>query len=216
MGILKSILFGSEGCYESKIANISFEKLDRPGYSLIEGAKGSNFFHNCVCYLAEKCLTSKAFILATQGYLHTLVHELGHAGTYKYFTTHAPNVTIITNHCSGFTSYFPRFYRSASPIKKTIMNIGGPMSNMIFSSTKLIAAAALKDYISWPVALVLGTGSVVWMSGELLYAFTSAYKQDQGDFGCIAERSKVHLVISAAALIGQYALGILGTAALLT
>lgn len=80
--------------------------------------------------------------------------------------------------------------------------------DIAFSSCKLVAATALKSYISWPVALALGIGAVIWMSGELLYAYVSASNRDHGDFGCIARRGNTHLALAGAALASQCALGI--------
>jgi len=59
-------------------------------------------------------------------------------------------------------------------LEKTIVDVSGPLGDIAFSSCKLIAATALKNYLFWPIALALGSGGVIWMSGEFLYAYISA------------------------------------------
>lgn len=86
--------------------------------------------------------------------------------------------------------------------------MAGPMGDIAFSIGKLIAASALRKHLPWPVALALGSGAIFWMSGELLYAYVSAKKKDQGDFGWIARRGNAHLALASTALVALCALGI--------
>ena len=96
----------------------------------------------------------------------------------------------------------------ASDLTQTVISIAGPMGNVAFSTCKLVAATALKNYLPWPIALTLGSGAVIWMSGELLYAYVSALNRDHGDFGQIACCGNTHLALASTALISQVALGI--------
>ena len=94
-----------------------------------------------------------------------------------------------------------------------LCDAAGPLAQMAFSSLRLVAAVALRNYISWPLSFVLGAGAVYHMMEELTYAVESTIS-GAGDFGSIASSSKTHLALASAALIGECALGILSASAL--
>jgi hypothetical protein len=125
----------------------------------------------------------------------------------KVLTGQNSEVIFFTSLCVGMNRY-PSAMGNASDWKQTAINIAGPMGDMAFSSCKLVAATALKSYLSWPVALALGSGAVMWMSGELLYAYVSASNRSHGDFGWIARRDHTHLALASTALVSQCALGV--------
>lgn len=90
----------------------------------------------------------------------------------------------------------------------TIRLMAGPMANIAFSSIEIIAATALRNYLSWPVSLVLAGGAFTWIAGELLCIYTSIVNKSDGDFGQIAKKNgKAHLSLAAATIVTEVALG---------
>ena len=154
------------------------------------------------------CLDSNAFRWITQGYTHVFLHEMGHAIVCKLITGENSEVTVYKNSCRG-VNLNCLTQPGLSDWEKTAVCIAGPMADITFSISKLIVAKALKNYLSWPVAIALGGGAIIWISGEMLYAYVSASKKDSGDFGLIARHGNTHLALASATLISQCALAIL-------
>lgn len=202
MSFLKSVLFGSEGSYNVFGTIVKFQN-ELPSYLTPPNLDGAGV----VSQLAFKCINSNAFRWITQGYTHVFVHEMSHALACKVLIGQNSEVDFFTSLCIG-KNRLPPAVACASGWKQTVIYTSGPMGDIAFSTCKLVAATALKSYLSWPVALALGSGAVVWMSGELLYAYVSAAKKDNGDFGNIARRGNTHLALASTALISQCALGI--------
>lgn len=202
MSFLKSVLFGYEGSYNILGAPVKFEN-ELPPHLKPPSLDGAGV----ISQLAFKCINSNAFRWITQGYTHVFVHEMSHAIACKVLTGLNSKVNFFTSLCVGMNQYPPAI-RNASDWKQTVISIAGPMGDVAFSTCKLIAATALKSYLSWPVALALGSGAVIWMSGELLYAYISASNGDHGDFGRIARHGNIHLALASTALVSQCALGV--------
>lgn len=200
MSFIKSILFGCEGTYNIFGIKVNFEKEDPSDGPSLEGA-------GFISKASNKCINSNAFRLITQGYSHVFIHEMTHALTFKLLSNQNGLVTIFKDSCTGKTE-FPFPLENLGNWRKTIVTIAGPMGNIAYSTCKLVAAMALKSYLSWPIALALGSGGVIWIAGELLYAYTSALNKDIGDFGNIARHSDTHLTLASTALVSQCALGI--------
>lgn len=200
MSFLKSLLFGSEGSYNICGIQAKFEK-EVHSLNPFPNLEGAGF----ISKMAITCINSNMFRWITQGYAHVFVHEMSHALTFKLLSGQDTTIKIYKSSCNGES-----FHRLAThpDWKKTIVDVAGPIGDIAFSTCKLVAATALKSYLSWPVALTLGSGAVIWMSGELLYAYTSALNRDTGDFGCIASYGKTYLALASTALVSQYALGI--------
>jgi hypothetical protein len=198
MSFIKSILFGCEGSYNIFGTSVKY-KSDNYNYSL----KGAGF----ISQLASECINNNAFRLLTQSYVQVLVHEMSHVLAGKIFTGKNSNIVLYTNTCSAITS-LPREFNELADWKKSVIDIAGPMGSIAFSSCKLMAATALKPHLSWPASLVIGSGAIMWISGELLYASVSASKKDHGDFGCIAQKGNTHLALSTTAILSEVALGI--------
>jgi hypothetical protein len=203
MSFLKSVLFGYQGSYNVFGIQVKFENELPPDFirpnSNLNGA-------GVISQLAYKFFKSNAFHWITQLHTHVFVHEMGHALSIKALTGQNSEVKIFYKR--GGVTQPPAALRYASDWKQTVVEAAGPMADIAFSTCKLVAATALKRYLSWPVALVLGSGAVMWMFGELLYAYVSASKKDDGDFGCIARRGNTHLALASTALVSQCALGI--------
>lgn len=202
MSFLKSVLFGSKGSYNIFGTKVKFQN-ELPSYLTLPSLNGAGI----ISKLAFNCINSNAFRWITQGYTHVFVHEMSHAIACKVLTGQNSKVDFFTSLCIGKNAS-PPAVTYASDWKKTVINVAGPMGDIAFSTCKLVAATALKSYLSWPVALALGSGAVVWMSGELLYAYVSAANKDHGDFGKIASRGNTHLALASTALVSQVALGI--------
>lgn len=202
MSILKSMLFGCEGTYNLFGIPVKFTN-EVPAAWIPRGIDGAGF----ISQLALRCLNNRVFNWITQGYTHVFVHEMSHALANQLLIGQNSEVFCYTSLCVGQVKY-PQKAITLSDWKKTITDIAGPIGNMAFSTCKLVAATALKNYLSWPVTLALGGGAVIWMTGELFYACVSAYNGSQGDFGCIGRRGNAHLALASIALVSQYALGI--------
>lgn len=200
MSFLKSVFFGSEGSYNIFGIQANFKKEVPSWYPSIN-LEGAGF----ISKTAIKCINSNMFRWITQGYAHVFTHEMSHALTFKLFSGQDTTIEVFKSSCTGRT----RLPLATLPDwKNTIVIVAGPMGDIAFSTCKLVAATALKSYLSWPVALALGSGAVIWMSGELLYAYTSALNRDDGDFGCIASYGNTYLALASTALVSQCALGI--------
>lgn len=193
---------------------VDFQTAKRPAYAF-----GSS---NLVLRAADACLNSRIFRWISLGGAHVFVHEMGHAIKYRLMGR-KPRVVIMTNSCSGYT-YIPlRYYRPwyfplirliereppLSSFQNVVVYAAGPLTNMAFSCCQLVMAVALKTYITWPISGILAGGGFIWMTGELLYAITTACRGD-GDFGAIAREGILPLTLATAALVGEFALGIWG------
>lgn len=221
--LLKSLLFGSEGSYNVFGIDVTFEKGDllpynspSPTYYFTSPTTDSSIFNaftKSIGHLANYCLNSNTLRLATQGYAHTFVHEMGHALAFKMLTNRIPVVHIDTNLCEGKTfSEFKTFndQNALSPTRDSLVSAAGPMADILFSNCELAAAASLISYAPvalTPVALTIGLGAAMWTTGELFLAYIST-SSGEGDFGDIAKHGPKHLALASAALVGQCVLGL--------
>lgn len=207
MSFLKSVIFGAEGSYNILGVDVTFEKSNSPSYSFASSTGGSgvlSIFTKSLGYLADNCLNSNVFRVVTQGYAHTFVHEMGHALACRVLTDVKPKVRVFTDLCTGRT-----YVGDPGSLIDSIICASGPLANMAFSGCKLVGATALRGYLSMPVAITIGAGAIVWMTGELFLASISASDKDLGDFGRIARYGSTNLTLASTALIGQCALGVL-------
>ncbi len=203
MSFLKSLLLGSSGSYNICGTIVNFEEQENRCLDVNKALSGAGL----ISTLAIKCINSTAFRLISQGYLHIFVHEMGHAISCKLLTKKDSTIKIFTNSCTG-VNITPESFKNLSDWEQSVSDAAGPLANIAFSSLKLVAAAALKDYLTVPLSLVLGSGGVIWISGELLYAYICSSKENEGDFGRIAQRSGFHLSIASVAIVAQCALGL--------
>lgn len=210
MSIIKSLLLGNEGNYNILGVQVEFQK-ELPSYLSLPSLDG----HGVISKLAIKCLNSDIYRLFSLAYVHMLVHEISHAIAYKLITKYKSSITLFTKRGCAQTTY-PRKAFDCQDWKITIIDAAGPLGDMAFSSCQFVAACALKKYISWPISLMLGGGAMLFMAGELFYAYSSASKRDNGDFGHIAKRSISHLAFASIALISSCALGIFGASKFLS
>ncbi|MDE3056208.1 MAG: hypothetical protein KGI80_05940 [Verrucomicrobiota bacterium] len=129
---------------------------------------------------------------------------MGHALINKLLTGRSSDIWIFTKECTGTAG----ITQSGSPWKDLAIFLAGPMANIAFASSKLIAAAALRRYFLGIATLILGGGGSLWMAGELFYAFTSATQRNDGDFGKIAKQGNGYLALASLLLVLQCALGV--------
>lgn len=206
MSLLKSILFGCEGDYHIFGFPVKFQKGAKNTLPLnfrmpkLEGAA-------LISQLASICMNSHTFRLITQGYTHVVAHEMSHALACKLLTGKNSQIYIDTTSCVGITEMNNR--STLAKWQDTVINLAGPMGDIAFSQCIFIALKEFKNHFSWPIYLVLRGGAVSWISGEILYAYSSALKRDNGDFGNIATNGKNHLLFACAAIVCQLALGVL-------
>lgn len=205
MSFLKSLFLGSEGSYKVFGVPVSFE--DR--------ASDSNSNPGGVLAVAKKCLDNTVFRFANLSYAHVFFHEMGHVLMSKQFPRKdlfsiQPNaevvqeVTIFTKTCEGVTI---NGTLGLTGWKKTLVCVSGPMANIAFSTVMLAAAQVLKgSIVTLPIALALECGAVYEIAGELYYAYDSATKEDDGDFGLIARQGDKFLGVAGIALIAEAAL----------
>lgn len=206
MNFLNSIIFGKDGQYTIFGINVAFQKPDTDiPYHKPSDSDLLPSFLNSIQHIPLDFLNSRTFQVLTQGYCHVFFHEMGHCIASKFFANNQNKIDIFTNILGGY---------SKGLAQNSIVYLAGPMAGMTFSACKLLTVLALKTYLSTPIVLLLGTGSLLWMTGELLYAATSACGVNfgpidlTGDFGKIAENSSLHLALATAALVGEYALAI--------
>jgi hypothetical protein len=207
MNSLSSVFFGTEGLHQILGVNVNFVKespcilrfgCQRPSLS--------EYAYN---------LSQRIVCVVSQYYLHTLAHEMGHVLAYKLLTGYTPKIFIYTEDLGGSTTNFYTDKNGAhhqiervSPVVDSIINISGPMLSIAFCTLKLIAAVALRSYLTLPVAALTGYIALVFIASEILYASISAYCRDNGDFGLIAKNGSSHLTLATVALVAEVAFGI--------
>jgi len=203
MNSLSSVFFGTEGSHQILGVEVNFRQ-ESPcvmRWPPTTPTLGERFMRVCMGI--------------NQVYLHTLAHEMGHVLAYKLLTGYTPKIFIYTEDIGGSTTNFYTDKNGAhhqietdSPVVDSIINISGPMLSIAFCTLKLIAAVALRSYLTLPVAALTGYIALVFIANEILYALLSAYCRDTGDFGQIANNGSTHLALASVALVGEIALGI--------
>lgn len=206
MNFVSSLFLGSVGQYNFFGQSVSFTdqfQNSTPSHILQE---------NCIISTLIIPLRNRYISCLSGGYAHVFVHEMGHALAYKLLTGNHSPVFIYQNPCSGGTDY-PTITITTG-WKSTVINLAGPMMGIAFEIGKLVAAAALFN-ICWPASLLLASGAVIWITGELVYAITSSFGAT-GDFSIIRRNGGIlHLVLSLILLIAACVFGVLAAATLL-
>lgn len=203
MNFLSSICFGKLGNYRFLGIDVEFTSNAKVSFSF-DGHIGLSPIR-LLGYCATTCLNNKAFRLLSFGYLHTFVHEMGHALAHKILGSQSVYIKVDVSSCCGCTGGNSA---NGSKFREFIGVIAGPVTDMAFSSIQLVAAAALRSYVGAPVAGFVAGGAIMWMTGELFYAFYSTVNQDNGDFGRISRMGILPFAAATAALVGTFAFGI--------
>lgn len=209
--LIRSVMFGDAGHYQMFGVSVSFRNTHYSQEAEEQLASSQEMKGlGVISKLASHCIQNKKLQALAMGNVHVLTHELSHALAAKLLTKFFVSVDIYPNDTSGTTN-FPPAINDIQPWKRSVINAAGPLGDALFSSGQLmLAAAALKTPCLKPLGIALGVGAVMWLSGELLYAATSAINDDEGDFGSIRDEGPGHLLAASAALVGVTALGILG------
>lgn len=188
------------------------------GYSLYN--PDDNCLIRIVGGTADFCLRSKIFSLLTLGHLHTLVHETGHAVAHRVLTGGEATINLSISSCYGSTTYYPGT-RPLSPLGATWIDLSGPLADVIFSVVLIIGIFAITHYVpmsqelSLGLRIGIGAPAAFWIVGEFFHAGVSACKGDSGDFGKIANRGWLQLLMSIAILVSICALCAFGIVMLL-
>lgn len=186
MSLIKSLLLGSEGCYDLLGAKVRFlKKSETPALFAEE--------HSIPKILKSQ---SGTFLLyASFGYLHLFVHEFCHYMTDKLLGKSPGDIEINVSDATAYT-------------KKTSWNtltlLAGPLGNILFSFGINLSALSCKKRISSPIAYFFVTGACLWILGEVWYTFFSG----KGDFRSILiANGKRDLLIAQIILITTVILG---------
>lgn len=91
MKLAKSILFGANGTYNFCNINVNFKATDQ----------GSEVFEETLFAKTANFLLGNPIIkAATFGYLHVLIHEMGHVLAYKLRGEHSTSeINVFTKTC---------------------------------------------------------------------------------------------------------------------
>jgi hypothetical protein len=196
MSIVKSMLLGTPGYY--RVADVPVEFKEGACSLKDESALGkfTSFFTN-----------NRFFQLATFGYTHVFVHEMGHALVAKLISCKLPEVTVYTTSCTGETDFC-----GSGPLraawKNTAISAAGSMTDIAFSIGNIFAINGLQAFLPAPVSIALKAGNALWITGEVLYAVSSAMQQNRGDFGQILRSNPLHFPVASIALVAEAALGL--------
>ena len=198
MTLIKSLFLGESGNYNILGTPIKFQK---------NSINFNSFSDDFVGRMGDFVLKSRVFHILTFGYIHTLVHEMGHALAAKVLSNSSARITINTTSLSGVTSISNTRF---TPIKSSLIDLGGPLTDVIFSCTQIFFAFLLSPYISTIGAMSIALGASIWIFGELFYA-VDALKSGRGDFAGIARNGTSHLIGASSIMLSSIALGIFAT-----
>ncbi len=197
MSFMKSIILNCEGQYNILGNEVNF----------INAPADDNFLSCLVNPLAKR--VAEIAYHATYGMserTNTLVHEMGHALTARFFNDQSQKIKIYLNakDNKGVTLYTP----VDSAWENTLYRVAGPMAGVAFETCKLVALIRLKNSLPRPISVLLGLQAGIVILEECIYTLESAYLKNKGDFGEIASRSKIHLAVTGTLFAGQSALGL--------
>ena len=184
--IISSILLGTSGEYSLFGIPVKFDLQSNTVYDF----NGDGLLENIGNFLTK----NRVFNILTFGYLHTFVHEFGHALAAKILGD-SPSIEIRNG--GGVT-------RGSN--STTFSLLSGPLANLIFSISKIFIACAFRATIGAPLTGLIIAGSAIWIFGELFYAYYSLKNNDHGDSAKIARNGTPQLVASIAIVVTTLAL----------
>ena len=157
--MLTSIFFGKPQVYELGSIRINFSEqpLDAAVFGNSLFGKATNTF-----------LSSSIAKVVTLGYLHVLIHEMGHATMDSLLNCKIrANIQISTLTCQGNT---------LGGASSKLVFLAGPVAGVSLELAKLAASVALVTFaplhIAVPVATLLTFGALIWIFGEFMYALS--------------------------------------------
>lgn len=182
MHIVNSLIFGQKGHFSINGINVTFSgPEDAVQNSQIQAPKPQQstalpaLVNRCSDIVGQGCLD-----LLFQPYLHTFIHEMGHAHAQKALLdlcSARPHMRILGPD-RGNTFLAPGVYRGVPAWKQSVIAAAGPMTNIAFSNCKLLTAVALqalRQSSSWtcvflPVTIALYMGAITQIFAEVSYA----------------------------------------------
>ncbi|NCF71066.1 MAG: hypothetical protein GWP59_05120 [Chlamydiales bacterium] len=174
---LKSIFLGENGSF-SLPGNIEVNfKKDDPSFAPSLGIP-----------VLDRLLRCRPLQITALGYLHVLIHELGHAIASRSFSSHSINV--YTGSCTG----------SVNCDSKVVTLLSGPLAGVSFRLGVIAMTVFYKESIPTPLRYALKGGSVAWMAGENLYMLTGI-TNNNGDWGGIKNCGYIPLASCSAAML---------------
>jgi|688.fasta_scaffold03461_22 hypothetical protein len=203
MEIFKTIFFGKQNTFYLHGIKIIFTKKDSP---YLHKFATNNLLLSCLSTTTKNLLTNYTFKIITFSYLHTFVHEVAHALALKALGVKNICIEINSNTALGHTGIAGKTKLSSWSL--TLVDLAGPLANVIFSVSLVYGSYIFSPIISLPFSLFLGAGGTIWICGEYYYALSSLIG-DRGDWANIASRGKLSLLLASAALITPCALAIL-------
>ncbi len=205
MSLIKSLIFGQEGTYKVLGVPVRFQKINPADDSISDAELATKLSDRgiFVFRLIENLFSSKAYLVTTQSYVHTFVHEMSHALADKFLCKGSPEVEI-NDDATGLTTTSSLI---SEAWKSTVFRLAGSMGDIAFSTGQLVAITSLRGYLTTPGSLMLGAPAVLDIASELFYSFSSGLVKDDGDFGEIAKKGR--LGVASAALITEIALSAL-------
>lgn len=191
-------MFGSPGIYTPLGIQVEY----------VEYGRAPSFFSEKF----DKILSIFQYVesVLTQAYFHTFVHEMGHALALKLFQRNIEILILIYDAYDGVTRGYKE-NRQLYPWQNSVTYACGPLANVTFSVIRVALAAALQNYISWPITLLVAGGGITGIFYETAYAINSFVKKDfknfNGDFYRIAKEGLLYLMISGTIFSAEVALG---------
>ena len=171
MCIALSALFGLQGRYNFCGIDINFTSRE-PEPNILEEDPSNVFGEGLFAKTANCLLRNPVIKLASFGYLHVFIHEMGHALASKLCGDRRPSINVYTKPCRGTTIHS----EDRSFCCDRFVTLAGPILSTLWEVAKLIAAIALIIFlpppIGLPLGIFLGAGSAFWLFGEIAYAFS--------------------------------------------
>lgn len=157
--LISSVFLGTPGNYQIGPIGIHF----------IDDDLGLDVFSGTFGKLASFICSSRLIQVTALGYLHVLIHELGHTLSGSLCAgSLGGQITISTATCQGQSA--PRSFC------RIIESLAGPLAGVCWEVAKLVAAVALINLappvIAIPLATILAFGAVIWILGECAYALS--------------------------------------------
>jgi hypothetical protein len=199
---IKSFLFGSPGNYSLGFIDIEFKNSDTY-YSF---SRHGNFIISGLGSAMQTLIRSRTFKILTFSYTQLFVHEFGHAIAHKITNRNGRcTISVYSNQGQGNSHFYDP---TAHKVARTFVGLGGPLLSIIFSISKIAVVNMFSA--SLPTVVVAGVtiGSVIWITGELIYASTPFFGGQVGDFADIANQGSGYLMTATAILLSTTILGL--------
>lgn len=163
MTIISSLFLGNLGKY--RILNINVDFAEQAEGEIFQDIFGKGRFSQ----LTKKVLSNRFVNIATLGYLHVFIHEMGHAMAAKMLGDSSPEIIVYRKTCQGVVRYTDYFYGK----KEILVSIAGPCLASCWETAKLTGsiglAALFPSFLGITAASLLGSSALFWLFGEMAY-----------------------------------------------